>query len=98
MSPGTRTIPHFHPRAEEAFQVVRGVVGLTIGEEPEFLAEPGSLLLARRGVVHGIRIPGPGSAILMCTVAPNEDAEDEQVEVEFPSLAVAPRPPAGPIR
>jgi quercetin dioxygenase-like cupin family protein len=95
---GARTIPHFHPRAEEAFQVVRGVVGLTIGDEPEYLAEPGSLLLARRGVVHGIRIPGPESAVLMCTVAPNEDAQDEQVEVEIPSLETAARPPGVPIR
>lgn len=83
MPAGTRTIPHYHPRAEEAFQVVRGVVGLTIGDDPEYLAEPGSLFLARRGVVHGIRVPGPESAVLMCTVAPNEDAPDEQVEVEI---------------
>lgn len=81
---GTRTIPHFHPRAEEAFQVVRGAVGLTLGDEPEYLAEPGSLFLARRGVVHGIRVAGSESALLMCTVAPNEDAPDEQVEVEAP--------------
>lgn len=93
MSAGTRTIPHFHPRAEEAFQVVRGVVGLTIGDEPEFLAEPGSVFLARRGVVHGIRIPGPESAALMCTVAPNEDAHDEQVEVAIPSPATEARSP-----
>jgi len=80
MTPGTRTIPHFHPRAEESFQVVRGMVGLTIGDEPEYLAEPGSLLHARRGVVHGIRIPGPESALLMCIVTPNENAPDEQIE------------------
>lgn len=81
LSAGTRTIPHFHPRAVEAFQVIRGVVGLTIGDAPEIMAEPGSLLLAQKGVVHGIRVPGPDAALLMCTVAPNEDAPDEQVEV-----------------
>jgi quercetin dioxygenase-like cupin family protein len=81
MTAGTQTIPHFHPRAVEAFQVLRGVVGLTIGDEPEYLAQPGSLLLARRGVVHGIRVPGPESAVLLCTVTPNEDAPDEQVDV-----------------
>ena len=98
MPAGTRTIPHFHPRAVEAFQVLRGVVGLTIGDDPEYLAEPGSLFLARRGVVHGIRIPGPESAVLMCTVAPNEDAPDEQVEVEGTSLASAARSPGVALR
>ncbi len=82
MTPGTRTIPHLHPRAVETFQVLSGVAGLTIGDAPEYLAEPGSLVLAPRGVVHGIRVPGPGPAVLMCTVAPNEDAPDEQVDVE----------------
>jgi quercetin dioxygenase-like cupin family protein len=80
MTPGTRTIPHLHPRAVEAFQVVRGVVGLTIGDDPEYLAEPGQFLLARRGVIHAIRVPGPDSALLMCIVAPNEDSVDEQIE------------------
>ena len=98
LAPGTQTVPHFHPRAEEAFQVLRGVVGLTIGDEPEYLVEPGSILLARRGVVHGIRVPGPDSAVLMCTVAPNEDAPDEQVEVAMPTLAAAARPPTAPAR
>jgi len=81
MAAGTQTIPHYHPRAVEAFLVLRGVVGLTIGDEPEYLAEPGSLLLARVGVVHGIRVPGPESAVLLCTVTPNEDAPDEQIDV-----------------
>ena len=81
MTAGTQTVPHYHPRAVEAFQVIRGVVGLTIGDAPELITEPGSVVLAPRGVVHGIRVPGPDSALLMCTVAPNEDAPDEQVEI-----------------
>ena len=80
MTPGTQTIPHHHPRAEETFQVISGVVGLTIGDEPERLVRPGTLVLALRDVVHGIRIPGPEPAVLMCTVTPNEDAPDEQID------------------
>ncbi len=80
MTPGTRTTPHFHPRADETFQVLSGTVGLTIGDEPEHLVGPGKVLLAKRGVWHGIRIPEPNSAVLMCIVTPNEDAPDEQVE------------------
>jgi len=81
MTPGTKTIPHYHPHAFETFQVVSGVVGLTIGTEPEHIVGPGSYLLASRGIVHGIRTPGPDAAVLMCTVTPNEDAADEQVDV-----------------
>jgi quercetin dioxygenase-like cupin family protein len=80
LTPGTMTIPHHHPRAYETFQVISGVVGLTIGADPEHLVGPGSYMLASRGVVHGIRVPGPDPAVLMCTVTPNEDAPDEQVD------------------
>lgn len=98
LAPGSRTVPHFHPRAEETFQVLRGVVGLTLGDDAEYLAEPGSLVLARRGVVHGIRVPGSESAVLMCTVAPNEDAPDEQVEVEIPTLRTPEQPLTNRVR
>ncbi len=91
MSPGTRTTPHYHPRAVECFQVARGVVGLTIGDDPEYLAQPGEILLARRGVVHSIHVPGPDSAVLICIVAPNEDAPDEQIDVPDP-LGTTERP------
>lgn len=80
MTPGTRTVPHYHPRAEETFQVVSGTVGLTIGADPEYVVGPGTFVFAGRNVVHGIRIPGPDPAVLMCTVTPNEDAPDEQVD------------------
>lgn len=80
MTAGTQTVPHYHPRAEEVFQVVHGTVGLTIGHEAEHLVGPGAVLFAKHGVTHGIRIPGPDSAVLMCIVTPNEDAPDEQVE------------------
>lgn len=81
LAPGTRTIPHYHPRAEESFQVLDGVVALTIGDA-EHVVEPGSFLHAQRRTVHAIRVPGPGPAVLMCIVTPNEDAPDEQVEVD----------------
>jgi quercetin dioxygenase-like cupin family protein len=80
MTPGTITVPHYHPRAEEMFQVIVGRVGLTIGEV-EHIVEAGSFLLAPHGTRHRIRIPGPDPAVLMCIVTPNEDAHDEQVEV-----------------
>jgi quercetin dioxygenase-like cupin family protein len=97
MTPGTRTIPHFHPRAVEAFQVVRGIVGLTIGDEPEYVVGPGSVVYAARGVSHGIRIPGPDSAVLMCIVSPNENEPDEQVDVTAGSTT-ADEPAAGTAR
>jgi len=89
MTPGTRTIPHFHPRAVEAFQVVRGVVGLTVGDDPEYVVGPGSVVYAARGKTHGIRVPGPDSAVLMCVVSPNEQAPDEQIDVGTQSASVA---------
>jgi quercetin dioxygenase-like cupin family protein len=82
--PGTQTIPHHHPRAEESFQVISGVVGLTIGEAPEYITRPGMLCFAQRGTVHTIHAPGPDHAVLMCIVTPNKDAPDEQVDARTP--------------
>ena len=79
---GIATVPHSHPAAEEAFHVLRGRAGFTIGEEPEREVGPGSFMLALRGVRHRIRVLGDQPLMLMATVAPNEDRPDETVEFE----------------
>ena len=78
--PGFATIPHFHPGAEEIFQVVRGRAFFTIGETPEREVGPGTFLLAKRGVRHAIRVPEGAPLLLIAAVAPNEDRPDETIE------------------
>ena len=79
--PGFSTVPHRHPHAEEFFTVLRGTAMFTVGEEPEFEAGPGELVLALRGVRHRIRVADDaGPTIMLAVVAPNQDRADETIE------------------
>jgi mannose-6-phosphate isomerase-like protein (cupin superfamily) len=77
---GYSTVPHYHPAAEEIFQVVSGRAVFTIGDDSEREVGPGQFMLARRGVQHGIRVVGDGPLTLLAAVAPNEDRPQETIE------------------
>ena len=77
---GYSTVPHFHPAAEEIFQVVRGRAVFAIGDEPEREVGPGSFMLAKRGELHAIRVPEGAPLLLLAAVAPNDDRPDETIE------------------
>jgi quercetin dioxygenase-like cupin family protein len=74
--------PHIHPGGDEAMIVVDGLGVFTVGDDPEFAAGPWSLIYVPRGVIHGIRVPGPEPLVWLSVVAPNVDAPDEAIEVE----------------
>jgi quercetin dioxygenase-like cupin family protein len=78
LSPGVRPA-HHHPYADEVFQVLAGTCGITIGTNPEVTATPGTLLVAEKGTRHQVRVLGPDPVVLLCTVTPNDDRPDEQV-------------------
>ncbi len=78
---GFRTVPHLHPRAEETFFVLRGRAHFRFGgEDQDRVVGPGTLLIAPRGQLHAIGVPGPEPLLLLASVAPNEDAPDETIE------------------
>jgi mannose-6-phosphate isomerase-like protein (cupin superfamily) len=72
--------PHRHPHADEVFIVQDGQGLFMVGDEPDFLAGPGSLIFVPRGVLHRIQVPGPEPLVWLSIVAPNLDAPDEAVE------------------
>lgn len=79
--PGSSSVRHVHPAAEEIFSIVRGRALFTIGDEPELEVGPGSFLFAERGVRHLIRVPDGGEPLLLlAAVAPNEDWAQETIE------------------
>jgi quercetin dioxygenase-like cupin family protein len=79
--PGQVSVPHFHPRAEETFYVLRGRALFRFGgEDADRDAGPGTVLLAPRGVMHTIGVPGSEPLLMLASVSPNEDAADETVE------------------
>jgi mannose-6-phosphate isomerase-like protein (cupin superfamily) len=74
--------PHQHPKADEVMIVMEGRGTFTVGHEAGFVAGPGSMVFAPRGVVHRIQVTGPEPLAWLSIVAPNEDAPDEAVEAE----------------
>lgn len=78
--PGDILPPHYHPRADEVFHVLRGNGGFTFGDDKEILAGPGTVLCAPHGVRHTLRAVGDEPFVWMATVTPNEDARDEQLD------------------
>jgi mannose-6-phosphate isomerase-like protein (cupin superfamily) len=85
MPAGFQQPAHQHPRADEVFHVLEGHASFRFGEGRDHVAAgPGTILFAPRGVAHEIAVPGPETVIFIASVAPNEDAADETVEVPAP--------------
>jgi quercetin dioxygenase-like cupin family protein len=78
--PGFATVPHLHPHAVELFEVLAGRLGFRLDHEPERVVAPGTLLLARVGQTHGLRVIGDETLVIAATVGPNQDLADEAVD------------------
>jgi cupin domain len=50
--PGHRASPHVHPRLEERFEILDGLAGFRVGDEPERLAGPGDVVVVAPGTTH----------------------------------------------
>jgi quercetin dioxygenase-like cupin family protein len=77
---GTSTVPHRHPHASETFLVLEGRLAARIGDEPEVVVGPGTLLLARRNKIHALRVEGEERLLLIASVSPNLDLADETID------------------
>jgi mannose-6-phosphate isomerase-like protein (cupin superfamily) len=73
-------LPHRHPRADEVMLVREGRATFAVGDEPSFVAGPGSLVYVPRGVVHHLRAMGPEPLVILSIITPNQDLPDESVE------------------
>jgi quercetin dioxygenase-like cupin family protein len=77
---GFATVPHHHPHAPEIFQVVRGRLGFRLDDTKELEVDPGTLLLAMPGQVHGLRVLGSQPLVILAAVGPNLQSADEVIE------------------
>jgi quercetin dioxygenase-like cupin family protein len=82
--PGFATVPHYHPRGVEVFQVLAGRAAFRFGDGPGkgdvIEGRPGSLFTSPPGEWHDITVLGGDDFYMLIAVAPNEDAPDEAVE------------------
>ena len=77
--------PHRHSQSDEVMIVLSGHGEFQVGDTPEFLAGPMSVVFAPRGVPHTVHVPGPEPLLWLTVVAPNvKDADEEVVAVASP--------------
>jgi mannose-6-phosphate isomerase-like protein (cupin superfamily) len=66
---GQEHAPHVHEGQDKLYFVISGSGEVRIGDQTELLG-PGDAALARTGVVHAIRNPGPERLVVMTVMAP----------------------------
>ena len=69
LDPGRLIPPHIHYREDELSYVVRGQVGVRIGDR-DYLAGPGSYVFKPRNIPHTFWNPGPEPAHLVELISP----------------------------
>ena len=67
--PGQGHEPHTHCDRDKIYVVLEGAGDVTIGDETARI-EPGDLALARSGVVHSLRNPGPDRLVVLVVMGP----------------------------
>lgn len=72
---GGVTAPHYHPRAEEIYYILRGAGSLRIDEETRDVGV-GDAIAIPPGAVHTIRNTGDEPLIFLCCCAPGYEHED----------------------
>ena len=72
---GGATAPHYHPRAEEIYYILRGAGSLRIHEETRDVGV-GDAIAIPPGAVHTIRNTGDEPLIFLCCCAPGYEHED----------------------
>lgn len=75
VEPGASTAPHYHPRAEEIYYVLRGRGRLRIEEESREVG-PGDAIAIPPGRVHTITNVGGERLVFLCCCAPGYEHED----------------------
>ncbi|MDZ4778926.1 MAG: cupin domain-containing protein [Planctomycetia bacterium] len=72
---GGATAPHYHPRAEEIYYILRGAGSLRVDEETRDVGV-GDAIAIPPGAVHTIRNMGDEPLIFLCCCAPGYEHED----------------------
>ncbi|MEK6234677.1 MAG: cupin domain-containing protein [Planctomycetales bacterium] len=75
LPPGKSTEPHYHPRTEEIYYVLRGRGLMRIGSESREVG-PGDAVAIPPGARHQITNPGDEPLVFLCCCAPCYEHED----------------------
>ena len=72
---GGRTTPHYHPRTEEIYYILRGTARMQIGEETRNV-RPGDAIAIPPGAVHQITNTCQETLTFLCCCAPGYENDD----------------------
>lgn len=75
LGPGQSTRPHYHPRAEEIYYILRGQGWMHI-EGKEQAVGPGDAIAIPAGKRHQISQRGSESLVFLCCCAPGYEPDD----------------------
>lgn len=75
VSSGESTTPHYHPRAEEIYYILRGTGRMQIGQEQRNVG-PGDAIAIPPGAVHQITNTGQDTLLFLCCCAPGYEDSD----------------------
>ena len=73
--PGQRTAPHYHPKTEEIYYILRGQGEMKIGKETRRVG-PLDAIAIPSGAVHTILNSGSEPLVFLCCCAPGYENED----------------------
>jgi len=85
--PGFGHPKHYHPRADEIWYVIEGQLKVSFDGGKQIVANPGSILFAKKGTVHDMESSGEVPLIMLVFVTPNEPDDEISLsdkKVEFP--------------
>ena len=75
LKPGARTAPHYHPKTEEIYYILRGSGEMTIGQQSRHVG-PGDAIAIPPGEVHTILNSGAELLVFLCCCAPAYENDD----------------------
>jgi mannose-6-phosphate isomerase-like protein (cupin superfamily) len=73
--PDTSTAPHYHPRTEEIYYILKGEGEMTIGDEQRSVG-PADAIAIPPGQIHTIRNTGNEMLVFLCCCAPGYEHDD----------------------
>jgi len=67
---------HYHPRADEIWFIHEGKLNVIFNDGEPIVANPGSLLFAKKGTAHDMVSIGEKPLVILVFVAPNEPDDE----------------------
>src|SRR5262249_19777088 len=90
---GAATTPHYHPKAEEIYYILRGTGRMRIDAETTEVG-PGDAIAIPPGQVHQIVNTGDETLVFLCCCAPGSEHVDGVLVESWPGGESSARPPS----